>query len=196
MSVASSPSPSSSSSVCACLPMWPLTLLATIELHARAGLLSRRGFPVELAAAKICRKAGARSPRMSWSVIWTWPFHSKPLTADNLKSWLMGFTCLEECNCHRHHFGEPGARECPWQPQDGGKNALTQNWWVLARARLVVLAGEVGGRWSARLRVSCVCWQQPRQTRTPDLSEASGVRLAVPMGSDPELPHARSRVHC
>ena len=30
----------------------------------------------------------------------------------------------------------------------------------------------------ARLRVSCVCWQQPRQGPNPDPLEASGVRLA------------------
>ena len=69
--------------------------------------------------------------------------------------------------------------ECPWQQQDGGKNELTQNWWVLSRELgLWSSPAKLAAVGQARLRVSCVCWSSQGKARTPDPSEASGVRLA------------------
>ena len=74
-------------------------LVASIVLHARRQDCCQdvgSQWSWQLRRSVVRRARG--SLRMSWSVIWTWPFHSKPLTAEDLKSWLMGFPCLEECN--------------------------------------------------------------------------------------------------
>ena len=88
-SVASTPSPSSSSSVCACLPM-----LHARRQHCCQDVGSQWSWQLRRSVARRARG----SLRMSWSVIWTCQFHSKPCTAEDLKSWLMGLPCLEECN--------------------------------------------------------------------------------------------------
>ena len=88
----------------------------------------------------------------------------------------------------------PNMMECPWQQQDGGKNELTQNWWVLSRELgLWSSPAKLAPVGQARLRVSCVCWQQPRQGPNPRSFGSERSALGVPMGSDPEL-RCRTRV--
>ena len=125
---------------------------------AVAGVLGRRGFPLESAAARVCREVGARvRTNVVVRDLDLWPPHRRlEVVADGLP--LHGGAQLAIDTTALTHDGtaRPGAdphdgvaltearrrkeRTCPELSGEGG------------RARLVVLAAEVGGRWSDEAR--------------------------------------------
>ena len=128
-----------------------------------AGVLGRRGFPLESAAARVCREAGAR---VSTNVR-VQDMDLPPRDADNRRIEVVadglplfhGAQLAIDTTLVSHCLGmvQPSASVPelmvqPWSKPDDAKNAPIQSWrlaQVHGRARLVVLACEVGGRWSA-----------------------------------------------
>ena len=118
---------------------------------ARAGVLGRRGFPVESAVARICREGGARVTTNVMVRDMTWRFQILEMR----DGWRSG------CHCSRHDlnflFALRGTAR-PGTDTDGAaltaarrrkERTYPELVGPRGRARLVVLAGEVGGRWSA-----------------------------------------------
>ena len=132
------------------------TPLATTSACATSGVLGRRGFPLESAAARVCREAGTRVHTYVMVKDLDLLTHDRvdnrrlEVIADPLLAW-------GSATGHRHHTcvhwhemvqssGVPTARtEHFWWKPEGGKNAPTRCWQVGGRAKLV-LAAEVGGR--------------------------------------------------
>ena len=132
---------------------------------SRAGVLGRRGFAVESAGARICREAGGRVTTnvMMRDLDLTVPHASDQrrleIVADGLPLFAsvqlaVDTTLVSPLHCdgtpHRGADNVHGAvlavarrRKESTYPELVGPHA---------RARLVVLAGEIGGRWSAETR--------------------------------------------
>ena len=125
---------------------------------AQAGVLERRGFAVESAAARIFREAGSRV-RVNVFVRdmdLIMP-HAK---AEDWRSWLTACLYSEDANWpSTQPLLEPSISmgQLAWERQTGKEwrdKEATYPELVgpRSRCRLVVLGGEVGGRWSAETR--------------------------------------------
>ena len=150
---AASPSPAPPPSHFSHLPVWLTT--------RSAGVLGSRGFSVESAAARVCREAGARvSSNLFVRELSVAPHdaHRLEVVADGLPlfggpSWLSTPLLCPQCvqmeprgQCTRQDgaaFAEAHRLKHRTYPELSGSQG---------RARLVVLAAEVGGRWSEEAR--------------------------------------------
>ena len=116
-----------------------------------------------------CRRQSVSRSRgshpTSWSAIWTClcQHHGKHLMAEDWKLWPKAFQSLGHAVGDRHDVGLCTPLQRNGQTRSIGtgltwpstqlvdaRSGPTQNWWVHDPGpRLVVLTGEVGGRWSA-----------------------------------------------
>ena len=126
-----------------------------------SGVLGRRGFALESAAARICREAGAVSPPTSSCGTWTWLLWVV-LTVVALKwsqrgcpfstglSWPLTQLWSLPCALMESHIANvPLLMVLLCKPPERTYPELSG---TQGRARLVVLAAEVGGRWSEETR--------------------------------------------
>ena len=130
---------------------------------AQEGWLARRGFAVEIAAAKVCREAGARvsSNIMVRDLDLPAPqqaFDGRRLevVAEGLPifgSMQLAIDTTLVCALHRNGTARRGAAARDGVALHAARRRKERTYPELvgphSRARLVVLAGEVGGRWSA-----------------------------------------------
>ena len=123
--------------VCTCpsfhssrLPMWPT--LVCVE----AGVLGRRGFPLESAAYQVCREASRHQRAREGHRLGSLQRSGQPADTTLVSPSRRDGTARRRAANHtttEQHLRRP----FPELSGDGG------------RARLVVLAAEVGGRWSS-----------------------------------------------
>ena len=125
---------------------------------AVAGVLGRRGYPLETAAAQVCREAGARV-RLNTMV----------RDLDLLPGALLDNRRLEVVadglpltTRHRHHNGVSAKRR--WHSPKRCQHTSAGDG---SRARLVVLATEVGGRWSQETRQFLVALAKAKSREAP-----------------------------
>ena len=129
---------------------------------ATVGVLGRRGFALELAAARVCREAGGRvRTNLLVHGVWKWWWMVHPLWSQHCAQ--TGPFHSREQQWVEKPLADPGHRRrepCPELAGEGG------------RARLVVHAAEVGGRWSneASQFVGSLAWAKahsaPDSTQT------------------------------
>ena len=155
-------------SACACRCGRPLDAFGHHRSAcATSGVLGRRGFPLESAAARVCREAGARVPTNVRDL--------DLLPHDRVDNRRLEVVAEERSwpstphLCHHWHetvqsSGVPTARteQFLWKPE-GGKSAPTRSWqgWV-ARPRLsssLLRLAVVGPR---NLDSSCYLWHLPK----------------------------------
>ena len=160
------------SAVSACLSLPQLTCvdvaafwtpLATIAQRApRGGLLARRGFSVEIAAAKVCREAGARVSSNVMVRDLDLPAPQQAFDGRRLEIVAEGLPIFGGMQlaidttlvCALHRNGT-ARRASAWDgvalhaARQRKERTYPELVGPRSRARLVVLAGEVGGRWSA-----------------------------------------------
>ena len=149
---------------------------------AQAGLLSRRGFAVELAAAKICREAGARVTTnvMVRDLDLATPQQALDgrrleVVADGLP--LFGGVQLAiDTTLVSPVRADGTARRGAAQHDGVARRTYPELVGPRSRARLVVLAREVGGRWSGET--------------------SSFLRLLAAAKARPEPPILRKRAEC
>ena len=137
------------------------TVLAIIVHRAQAGVLGRRGIAVESAAARTCREAGRRvatnrfvrdldvgepvnDGRRLEVAVDRLPLHGGVQLAVDTT-----LVLVLHCDGSPHRdAADRGWGSFWWQP-DEGRNEPALSWSSPGhRANLVVLAGEVAGRWS------------------------------------------------
>ena len=123
---------------------------------ATSGVLGRRGFPLESAAARVCREAGARVRTNVWSGTWT----SCLTTGSTTGGWRlspMASPCMGERSWPSIPHLRDGSVKRGADRTDGAvlvearrrkERTYPELAGVGGRAKLVVLAAEVGGRWS------------------------------------------------
>ena len=132
------------------LPVWPSTRPSGHHRAAcaRAGVLGRRGFALESAAARVCREAGGR-------------VRTNLLMREEICSWT-GCRCLEDARSlwtprwweHSMVTGLPDGdqpTDIDWHFTAARKrkeDRYPELVGARSRTRLVVLASEVGGSWS------------------------------------------------
>ena len=121
---------------------------------SEAGVLGRRGFPLERAAAQICREGGAWVTTnmfvrdMDLVAFDALDNRRLEVVADGLTLWRGAQLALDTTMVsplRRDGTARPRAAARLWKTLAAGKRPLTPNF---LGARLVVLAAEVGGRWS------------------------------------------------
>ena len=129
---------------------------------SRAGVLGRRGHAVESAAARVCREAGAR---VTTNVMLRDLDLFLPQGADGRRLEVVadGLPLFDgaQLACCPHHVGEPtplrrvsASRStfyrwgCPQCSKTKKGESVPRTCWSPSSCSLVVLAGEVGGRWS------------------------------------------------
>ena len=111
-------------------------------------MLGRRGYPLEVAAAQVCREGGARVftnvyvRDMDLAAFNALDSSRLEVVADGLTLFGGAQPAMDTAAAHvmaRH-----------WKSHGAGRSAHSRNWQVTkGRARLVVLAAEVGGWWNA-----------------------------------------------
>ena len=124
---------------------------------SRVGVLGKRGFPLECAAAQVCREAGGRVSNLFVRDLDLAAFNA----LDNRRVEVIadGLPVAWCTTGHRHHPRVPTARRrfstrksCRPQRFSFARRRKERTYPELTgeagRARLVVLAAEVGGRWS------------------------------------------------
>ena len=127
---------------------------------SEGGLLARRGFAVEIAAAKVCREAGARvsSNVMVRDLDLTAPQQVCRLEVvaeglPNFGGMQMAIDTTLVCALHSNGTARRGGAARDGVALDAARRRKERTYPELvgprSGARLVVLAGEVGGRWSA-----------------------------------------------
>ena len=125
---------------------------------AQAGVLGRRGFALESAAARVCREAGARvSTNVLVRDLDLLPLqhaHRLEVVADGLPLYGAQIAVETALVFLLRRNGTPHSR-CAWENGAALRQARRRKERVYpelsgahGRARLVVLANEVGGRWS------------------------------------------------
>ena len=130
---------------------------------AVSGVLGRRGFAVESAAARICREGGARvtTNRMIRDMDLGVPItdgRRVEVVADGLPLFggvqlAIDTTLVSTLHCDGSTRRGAAHTESHWLLQEGVKKGTYPEFvGPRSRARLVVLAGEVGGRWSPETR--------------------------------------------
>ena len=152
---------------------------------SRAGLLDRRGFAVETAAAKVCR-AGARVTTnimvRDWDLGVAQPaLDGRKLALDTtLVSPVRADGTARLVAGQRDGVALVSARRLKdlTYPELVGRGA---------RARLVVLAGEVGGRWSRETSTFLRLLAEAKARAEPLAPEESGVCLEGQVECDPGL---------
>ena len=132
---------------------------------ARSGVLGRRGFAVESAAARVCREGGARVTTnilvRDMDVARPNPLDMRRLevVADGLplfggRQLALDTTLVSSLHCDGSP--QPGAANRDGAVLDAARRRKNRTYPELigprGRARLVVLAGDVGGRWSEETR--------------------------------------------
>ena len=152
----------------------------------RAGLLARRGFAVEMAAAKVCREAGARVTTNVLVCDLDLGVPHPALDGRRLEVVAEGLPLFGGVQLaldttlvspvRADGTARPGAAQ-----RDGV--ALVSARSLKERTRLVVLAGEVGSRWSGETSnfLRLLTAAKARTTRPP---AESGVCLAGQVGCD------------
>ena len=139
-----------------------LTLLATIALRAQEReFLGRRGFALEVAAAQVCREAGPRvSTNQFVRDLDLGEFNGLDgrrleVIADGLSLWRGAQLAIDTTlvsPLHRDGTARRGAADRNGVTLDAARRKKERAYPKLSgdegRARLVVLAAEVGGRWS------------------------------------------------
>ena len=128
---------------------------------SEAGVLGRRGFPLECAAAQVCREAGARVTTNAFvrdmDLVEYNALDGRRLeiVADGLTLWQGAQLAVDTTMVspvRRDGTARPGAAERDGVALTQARRQKERTYSELAgeggRARLVVLAAEVGGRWS------------------------------------------------
>ena len=128
---------------------------------AVAGVLGRRGFPVEVAAAQVCREAGARVSTnlhvrdMDLTVFNNLDGRRLEVVADGLTLWQGAQLAIDTTlvsPLRRDGSARPRAADHDGAALEDARRRKERTYPELTgdggRARLVVLAAEVGGRWS------------------------------------------------
>ena len=128
---------------------------------AEAGVLSKRGFPLECAAAQVCREAGARVTTNSFiRDLDLGEFNGLDgrrieVIADGLTLWQGAQLAIDTTlvsPLHRDGSARRGAASRPGLALEQARRRKEATYPELVgddgRARLVVLAAETGGRWS------------------------------------------------
>ena len=128
---------------------------------ANAGILAKRGFPVESAAARVCREAGARVRTnvmvRDLNLAMPRPEDGRRIevVADGLPLYHGAQLAVDTtmvCALRRDGTARPGAADADGAAAAAARRRKERTYPELAgphpRARLVVLAVEVGGRWS------------------------------------------------
>ena len=121
---------------------------------SRAGVLGRRGFAVESVAARICREGGTRVATNF--MVRDMDLRRLEVVADGLPLFggvqlAVDTTLVSPLHCGRQDVTQP-----PWTELYLGRHEEVTYLELVApraRARLVVWAGEVNGRWSEETRV-------------------------------------------
>ena len=137
------PSPLASPSHSSPVSMWPPSGLLWPPIAAacaQGGLLARRGFAVEIAAAKVCREAGARVSSNIMVCDLDLPAPRQAFDGRRLEIVAEGLPIFGACSWRSTRRWSARRRKERTYPELVGPRS---------RARLVVLTGEVGGRWSA-----------------------------------------------
>ena len=143
------------------LPMWPDMFGHHRAACAVAGVLGRRGFPLEVAAAQVCREAGARVSTnlyvrdMDLAEFNNLDGRRLEVVADGLTLWqgaqLATDTTLVS-PLRRDGSARPRAADHNGAALEEARRRKERTYPELSRdggrARLVVLAAEGGGRWS------------------------------------------------
>ena len=124
----------------------------------RTGVLGEGGVPIRKHGSAHVQGSWRPCARTCWSATWFWHCHKQ--------WWTSGGGCRRIATlgrrpiCSRHQNGvdcevtetpdEELRHETEWRchRQEGTRSGFTPNWLALELGRLVVLALEVGGRWS------------------------------------------------
>ena len=146
------------------LPMWPdLTSLAIIEQLASGWVLGKRGFPLECAAAQVCREAGGRVSTnvfvrdLDLAAFNALDNRRVEVIADGLPLWYGAQLAIDTTLVVSPLRGDGSARGRAAdhsgsaffrKPDERKERTYLALVGEAGRACLVVLAAEVGGKWS------------------------------------------------
>ena len=149
---------------------------------AVAGVLGRRGFPLEVAAAQVCREAGARVTTnvhvrdMDLAVFNNLDGRRLEVVADGLTLWQGAQLAIDTTlvsPLRRDGSARPRAADHDGAALEEARRRKERTYPELSgdggRARLVVLAAEVGGRWSVETAQFLVSLAKTKADAAPDV---------------------------
>ena len=149
---------------------------------AVAGVLGRRGFPLEVAAAQVCREAGARVSTnlhvrgMDLAVFNNLDGRRLEVVADGLTLWQGAQFAIDTIlvsPLRRDGSARPTAADHDGAALEEARRRKERTYPELSgdggRARLVVLGAKVGGRWSVETAQFLVSLAKAKADAAPDV---------------------------
>ena len=150
-------------------------LATTVQLAPGQGFWAGEGSLWRVQLQRCAEKLGHAWQPTSSCTIWTLMFRT-PMTTEDWRSWPTVSHSSAACSCSGHPLCVCCARRWPTTAKASNRDGVvltrargrrrppTPNLCDRAgRAKLVVLALEVGGTWSKEPGPSCICW--PRHGR-------------------------------